>query len=330
MKKEIKNLFYCLYGSKLYGTSTPSSDTDEKVVYLPPLNDMLLGKKAKIFKVRIDKNGLPVPDGDKMPDDGAETEYIPVQTFVQDFVKGQTYALEIANSYNDKSHFMSEMIEKFSNSDIYSMVGFAKKQTLDYVYRGRRLNAAREVFDTLTYVAALNGGADVRLDAVVNGQDVLKQVCDATGLLMGSALNNNKLMRTLELNGRSYLESTTIEQLIGLVKKQIDSYGERTNLAARTDVDYKSLSHAVRCYQQAIELLDTGKISFPRPNAEMLLSIKQGKEEADSIKELLVNLDEEVQRKIESSTIRKRTQTLEQEADAWLVCKLRDFYSLDC
>ena len=41
---EDRDLLYSVYGSKLYGTSTPASDTDEKMIYLPSLQSLLLGK----------------------------------------------------------------------------------------------------------------------------------------------------------------------------------------------------------------------------------------------------------------------------------------------
>ena len=44
----VNELLRTVYGSHLYGTSTPSSDFDYKVVYLPPLEDVLLGKEKKL------------------------------------------------------------------------------------------------------------------------------------------------------------------------------------------------------------------------------------------------------------------------------------------
>jgi hypothetical protein len=41
-------------------------------------------------------------------------------------------------------------------------------------------------------------------------------------------------------------------------------------------VDWKALSHAVRVGEEAIELLATGKITFPLRNAAYILAIKQG------------------------------------------------------
>ena len=39
----MQKLFTCQYGSRLYGTQTPTSDLDLKHVFLPALNDLLVG-----------------------------------------------------------------------------------------------------------------------------------------------------------------------------------------------------------------------------------------------------------------------------------------------
>jgi hypothetical protein len=317
----------------LYGTSTSSSDSDFKVIFLPKIANLLLGKKLQIYKERTDAAGNKVPDGASMPANGIETEYIPLQTFVRDFVRGQTYALEIAHAYlatgegTDASfRFVQELIEKFSNSDVYSMVGFAKKTTMDYCNRAERLNDAKKVRDALAEFQELPGA---RLDTqLADGSFALDWIAERTGLKIGTSVNSNKALRTLELNGRSYLQTTTIEHLIKAIEKLIASYGERTNAAAETDVDYKSLGHAIRVYDQAIELLQTGKITFPRPNAEFLLTVKQGKADLEFVKATLRCRDFEVLELLERTTLQKRTPELEAAAEEWLLLNLKDLYNL--
>lgn len=344
-------LYQVTYGSKLYGTSTPTSDTDLKSVYLPLIDDMLLGRKLVATKSRVDEHGVAVPDKQSMPDRGIENEYIPFQTFVRDFVKGQTYAVEIAYAVLAEGpqasdaqsmrefYMMNDMVELFGNNEVYSMVGFAQKQTLDYVHRGERLNKARKVLDTLHDVQDAFKEFDpylqVRLDTNVDhlvtgmkGKAVLDLVALKTGLNLGSTVNNNRTLRTLELNGRSYTESTTLQHVLQQLEKLIESYGERTNAASVVVVDFKSLSHAVRVYQQSIELLDTGHITFPRPNADELLSIKQGKANLDFVESELKRLDAEVLDKMKTTKVRARTHELEAQAQQWLLSKLRELYDL--
>lgn len=343
------NFFEVTYGSKLYGTSTPTSDTDLKVVYIPELGRMLLGKKADIYKERFDAEGNRIGDGFTMPDNGTEVEYFPVQRFVADFVAGQTYAIEMAFAHianGPPEHgilytstypayaFVKEMVDKFANASVYSMVGFAMKQTFDYVRRGDRLNAARELLAVIekyqfVFTDLTKSDGDPRLDTMHEGKMVLDHIAHLADLKTDVQNGGNKPQRSLELNGRSYLQSTTLSHLRLQVEKIIKQFGDRTNAAAETDVDYKSLSHAVRVYQQAIELLDTGVITFPRPNAEFLLSVKQGNEDLESVKTLLMQLDDEVQLKMKTTTIRQKTDELVKESEAWLMGQLRTIYNVD-
>lgn len=341
-------LFEVLYGSRLYGTSTPTSDTDLKTVYLPELSDVLLGKRLVNTKTRVGANGVPVPDDASMPADGVENEWIPFQVFVRDFVQGQTYAVEIAYALYAKfkgtptstreASWLMELVENFSNSEVYSMVGFAQKQTFDYVKRGQRLNEAVKVLDVLKRHESLlrTGGHVVRLDTPLAYCDdagnvvqstVLDEVSRVCSLPIGRSVNN-RTMRTLELNGRSYLETTEVEHLCAQVQKLISKYGDRSTAAAETDVDWKSISHAVRVYEQSIELLETGRITFPRKNAARLLEIKSGQVSLDEVKSELSRLDEEVLQKIQASTVRKKTPELVSAAEQWLLLALRGLYGL--
>jgi hypothetical protein len=343
-------MFVVTYGSRLYGTSTPKSDTDLKSVYLPEIDDLLLGKRLVNTKTRVDASGVKVADQDLMPADGVENEFIPFQVFVRDFVQGQTYAVEIAFAIlrdgptaPDPVSFreyelVQELVENFGNSEVYSMVSFAQKQTFDYVKRGERLNDARKVEAALRAVQEFHGatGLEVRLDLPLAfmryGElvqtTVLDELARETGLKTSVSVNNNKPQRTLELNGRSYLESTTVGHILEQVKKLVSKYGDRSTAAAETDVDYKSLSHAVRVYQQSIELLETGKITFPRPNAAELLLIKQGSVPLDEVKSVLTKLDEEVLSKIETSSVRKKTPELVARSEQWLLAATRELYLL--
>jgi hypothetical protein len=352
----MKELFTVQYGSKLYGTNTAASDTDLKTVYLPELGDLLMAKPPKIFKKRFDAQGQPLGDGTSMPPDGVETEYIPFQTFVRDFINGQTYALEIGHAMYSKHlglpknkqntvrevSWVVELVENFSNSEVQSMTGFAAKQVWDYIKRGERLNEATNVLDVLKRHESLlrTGGHVVRLDTqlaysdvelggdVVYTSTVLDEVSRECSLPIGQSVNNNRTMRTLELNGRSYLETTEVEHLCAQVQKLISKYGDRSTAAAETDVDWKSISHAVRVYEQSIELLETGRITFPRKNAAHLLEIKSGRVSLDEVKSELSRLDEEVLQKIQASSVRKKTPELVTAAEQWLLLALRGLYGL--
>src|SRR6478609_1788353 len=87
-------------GSRLYGTDTPESDYDFKAIVLPALDDLLLNKKLTNRKEKPEGHG----PQDKMTAGGTETEYLPLQVFLDDFFSGQTYALEIAFAVSQGFH----------------------------------------------------------------------------------------------------------------------------------------------------------------------------------------------------------------------------------
>ncbi len=336
-------LFKTVYGSKLYGTSTPTSDTDEKAVYLPNFNDVLLGRKLQTYKKRFNADGSPLADdGTPMPDNGVETEYVPFQTFCRDYLNGQTYALEVVMAHASKPGaplWMVELNRDFTTCNVASMAGFALKQTFDYVHRGRRLEAARKVLGVLEkhmeLLEELENRAPgsymkQRLDSVLpDGTKVLHSVARLAGLNLGTSVNNNRTMETLKLNGREYLETTDLKQLQLAVGKLVNEYGDRSNRAAEMAVDHKSLSHAVRVYEQALELLTVGKMSFPRHNVGYLLNVKQGKLDADEVKARLLELEELVAEAQKSSALLPaKTPELEARFEVWLLNWLRQLYDL--
>ena len=176
----MQKLFTCLYGSRLYGTQTPTSDLDVKHIVLPDLDQLLLGKKVsntvhKTNNAKNTRNGV----------DDIDEEFIPLQVFARDFVIGQTYALELAfaldgshaqqegfdprgDTHNSAEHgwqtkvmhdferahwsyeqplfveFTQELRTKFLTSNIKAMMGYVVNQANLYSFKGERLNVARE------------------------------------------------------------------------------------------------------------------------------------------------------------------------------------------
>lgn len=306
-----------LYGSHLYGTNTPTSDQDFKIVYLPNYKMVLLGQKFPTVRHRYDAQGNPVSDSSSMPPDGYEDECVPVQKFVADFVGGQTYAVEMVQAIAHNAfegtcdeefrELCVDLATMFNHSSIMGMMGFAVKQTFDYVRRGERLNKAQEVVDILEDIMKHNfqdATKRPRLDNVLpSGKTVLENVAEKANLQIGSVSSHDTPFKTLKLNGREYLTTTTVENMIDAAKKLVEQYGNRSNRAAESEVDPKSLMHAVRVYEQIIELLSTGKITFPRSNAQELLKIKNQKITSEECKALLVSLDDKATRMIEESTL---------------------------
>lgn len=334
----MQKLFTITYGSKLYGTSSPTSDTDLKTIYLPSLDELMLCKKAGIFKIRLDAKGDQVPSKDPMPNNGVEEEFFPIQTFARDFLGGQTYALEVAHAANQRQQvqffgdestqnlmkeFIKTLVCEFTTNNVLSMVGFAKKQTYDYVYRGERLAFARQLLSLLESQRNRSLGDS---PSHVDYPTVLDFLSGESGLPLGTVENNNRVLRAIDLNGRLYSETTSVEHLYNVVKKMIDKYGARTQQASLTNVEYKSMVHAVRIYGQSLELLETGKISFPRPNAKLLLEIKNGNYTLAALTEMLKSADAEIGNKLKETKFVSLTAQHENAIDSLVLSVVKQLY----
>lgn len=387
------------YGSHLYGTSTPSSDVDYKVLYLPSIDLVLMGHRIANFKTRFNADGTIITDHKApMPPNGWEIEYIALQTFLSDYFAGQTYAVEMlyglfANnptafglkegessfstnlqaamelarpdysewdilSHSSQYLEMDRLYELLSNVlcdlrsfqtyNVASLVGFAMKQTFDYVNRGERKREVQYFLDTLNRAAdaALHLHTDesraLRLDspvAVGAGNDgyTVFRIYDmieaevkngeyAEAIKPTMTLNGTRNERSFTFAGRQYVETTPISELRRILQTRIDSYGVRSSDAAENTIEPKSMMHAVRVYQQAIQLLEDGRITFPRPNVEELLDIKHLITSTDEVVAMLQNLDEKVKEAQKAQP--PKTDMFREEFGRFKLRALRKFYRL--
>ena len=91
--------------------------------------------------------------------------------------------------------------------------------------------------------------------------------------------------------------TASIKSARDVMARIVDEYGKRALEAeSQQGVDWKALSHAVRVGNQAIELLTTGHVTFPLPNATHILDIKLGRrlyqDVAAEIEDLLARVED--------------------------------------
>ena len=80
-----------------------------------------------------------------------------------------------------------------------------------------------------------------------------------------------------EVCDRKFQETTSIDLVIDCLQKYYDNYGERARQAKlNKNIDWKSLSHAIRAAIQLKELYTDGKITFPLKEAMLIKYIKKG------------------------------------------------------
>lgn len=316
-------LYETLFGSHLYGTNTPTSDLDVKRIVLPSLDHVLLGKPLvnRVHKTNKAKN---VRNGA----DDVDQEDIPLQVFIQDFVQGQTYAIELAFSFGSpamrtfNSEFyalVKELRSEFLTSNIKAMMGYVFNQANIYSFKGERLNCAREFKEALlSEFTDVDAGDDPLTDLLPSGQDYKGVYGDVAEVAVKRHAAYLAKFKALEVKYPKYfrvseydigegrmrpcfivLEKTfpwtnTLGHSLMVAETLIGKYGSRANQASESNVDWKALMHAVRIIDEGLELLMTHSLTLPRPPEQVkrLLQIKRGELPLEPIKnELVEKLD---------------------------------------
>ena len=104
-------------------------------------------------------------------------------------------------------------------------------------------------------------------------------------------------MPHLQVCGRKIPYGSTVKFAKQVFGRILEGYGQRAVKAHLAGgIDWKALSHAVRVNEEALELLNTGYITFPRPEAALLKNIKMGsvpyEQVAEKIEQGLAELTE--------------------------------------
>jgi hypothetical protein len=297
------------HGSHLFGTNTPDSDLDYKEVYLPSGRDIILQRVTRARASAPSK-----APGEKNSAGDVDTQSFSLQKFFSMIVEGDVIGLELLFAPPSHVTYEHEVFasirdrrEIFFSKNIRGYVGYCRSQAAKYGIRGSRVAALRGILDLLSKHLSQTRLRDVsqsRLRDVLPELTEFTQRTEHTSLVEVVNRENGVAMLHLEVCNRKSPMSNTVLETLKIYQKAFDEYGHRALAAERNEgVDWKAMSHAVRVGQQAIEFLNTGHITFPRPNAEILLRIKRGLVPYVEVAEELVDLLEMVEEAARRSTL---------------------------
>lgn len=293
----MKTIMKCQFGSTLYGTSTPESDIDYKSIFIPDGRDILLQRaKANI------NNQRPKSDGEKNNAGDVDEERFSLQRYLQLVGEGQTNALDMLFAppwaiVGEPSPIWHEIIankDKLITRRAAAFVGYARAQSHRYSVRGTRVSSSKAALDALR-LGMENIGPHAKLTEM--GQKIVHLVETEQHMQINEEITpHGQKVSLWEVCGRQMPFTASIKNAHDIMKRVVDEYGRRALMAeTQKGADWKALSHAVRVGEEALELLQTGRITFPLPNAEHILDIKQGRlpyeAVTEEIEELLVKVD---------------------------------------
>lgn len=304
----MKKILEMKFGSHLYGTSTPDSDTDFKAIYLPTAREIILHTYKKTDNLQRPKQPF-----ERNKKDDVDIEIFSLDQYLKLLCEGQTMALDMLfapeefYTWQTKEGEIFSYIynnrEQFLNKNVNAFVGYARKQAAKYGVKGFRVAALRSTLDWLSLQYDENQKLAVAdpagFAAQLNNEHV--KITECRGPAIGV------MEPHLEVNDRKIPFHATIKYAKQVLQKIFDQYGQRALIAEKNEgIDWKALSHAVRVNSEAVELLLTSQITFPRPDRELLLAIKTGQMEYKEVGEIIESGLEQLKGAQEKSTLRDK------------------------
>jgi hypothetical protein len=267
----MNHIFKCMYGSRLFGVATPESDVDIKGVYCANFEELVMGQTD----ARSDNNG-------KEGAEKIEREFHFIRTFCKMVEQGQTltYSLMFAPEeyWIQASQEWCELVanrDRLVSKQVMPFIGYARSQAMKYSLKGERLRTLRNFIEYLSIIKP--GGQDGRLST--EQFNTLVQIHSSQeGIRVWTEHTANQQIRQIEVCGKSFGETTPLKLWVEPLTRLLNRFGKRAMSAMESDgADLKAMYHAVRLTGEMNELLQTGCITYPRPDADLLMRIRQGK-----------------------------------------------------
>lgn len=296
----MKSIFKTIYGSHLYGTSLPTSDTDIKGVFLSDAEKILAEDTASTFTQNTNKDS-----NRKNTSEDTDLQLTSLKKFLRDLASGQTYALEFL--FSPKQFWVEkpdpmwlELIanrDKLVSKNVTAMVSYARAQAYKYGDKGKRLDVFRDVVE---WLKNQNQSDKLKLGLYHELKEkhpdfisIHKKENDSSGVLY------------FDVNGVMVPVACSVEYALDVYKPRLEEYGARAKQAAvDKGNDLKAIYHAVRIAHQVIELLQTGHITLPRPEAPLLLDLRNGLISDVEMKKIIDDSFEKVREAEKTSLLR--------------------------
>lgn len=319
----MKTIVRMKFGSHLYGTANANSDLDFKSVFIPDARSILLQRATKVLSSQ-----RPKVEGEKNVAGEIDEEKLTLQKYLKLLAEGQTVALDML--FAPESAFIEEpspiwfsIIEnkdKLITKRASAFVSYCRQQANKYGIKGERVAAARFAHNWLSDMITIYGAKE-KLGNLGHFVDKFVSKYEFMSV-MNIAFENGGSVDHWEVCGRKMPYTGSIGNAHSIMQKLIDEYGHRALQAEQqAGVDWKAMSHSIRIAGEAIELLDTGKITLPLPNVEYVRAVKEGRVD---FKEVSAHIDQLIEQ-VEASIL---TSNLPEEPDlAWIDNFICDIYS---
>jgi hypothetical protein len=302
------NIVNMKFGSHLYGLNTPNSDVDYKGIFMPTLEELLLGTYPKTI---VTSTG---PEHAKNGAGDIDTEVISLPNFIKHACTGETFAIDMLHCTEPtvSNPIWEELVAnrtKFYSKNLKAFVGYVKQQAAKYGVKGSRLADIKGAIDSLTVQDPNLTLGEVKSNLYFGKYAEWKVKPNP------SAGHDNEFYL---VNGKMYQSTNTVQYTIDRLQQMYDGYGHRAKLAEQNEgVDWKAMSHALRAGYQARDIYRMGDFSYPLKETEFLKQVKTGNLSFDQVANELESLVAEIEMLSENSNLPEQVDV--EFWNSWLV-----------
>ncbi len=270
--KEGSVIFNGVFGSHLYGVSTPSSDKDFKGVYKPPWDEVVM----HTYKDSIDTQT-----------EEEDTTFYSLMKFVKILGKCDTVSYDMIHTPREftlQSTPLWGEIRKH-RSDLYcknmrGILGYIKTQSLKYGHKQERYN---EMVDFLNMVEKVDVKARI-------SDTPLPELAKRGYKYITYTPDKGDIKANIDVCGSRYQATSHVEYLLSGLRAKIEKYGDRTKKGNTAGGDWKSLSHSYRVLLQLGEIIETRDLVFPLVKRNDILKMKLGGFTQDECMSIITDL----------------------------------------
>ena len=303
-ENNVSLIYLVKFGSHLYGTNTPESDTDYKGIFLPSMKQLLLQQNIKSITYSTGDNN------DKNSSEDVDVQLWSLHYFLKLVSKGETNALDLLFSftYTDMIEYMDDIMIRihdnynnlFNIKDCNAFVGYAIGQAKKYGIKGSRLGVLKKVNRLVNTIKDID---DIKLHDIMD--DIIDKCYDSSYCfkkMIGT--KGNEPIQSLVICGKVHQGTINVTEFIERINTEYKKYGKRAEQAEKSlGIDWKALSHAVRALTQMKQLINTGMIQYPLADADYISSIKMGKLSFKEVEKIIYDSIGEIDEKLNGDSL---------------------------
>lgn len=315
-KYNVRVLYLTKSGSHLYGTNDDKSDTDFKGVYLPAKSNLLLGDYPEYINADTNKSN------EANSSDDIDCHLDSLHKWVGLLAKGETNAIDtLFSMWSDSmvycdSNFVKVVKDnylKLITRNPHAFVGYCISQTRKYNVRGERYLELEFFIEELeSYVKSFEHlqlqAANCKISAYGTDIFIRQTLAEMSSKYIQfvdapAPRGTEGNWTYLEVLGRKFAPTVSLEYLLENITKYRDDYGNRVKQGS--PVDWKAMSHAVRVILEVEELLSTKHIQFPLKDRQYIYAVKRGNINLDDVQQFLTEKIDNVDALLETTDLPK-------------------------